>query len=73
MSSLSCYQCHALQNGTEAQDRLHGVALAEHDSVIVAGTGGNSSSFLVAKLDRDGKVLWEWEVSCLPLSQVVSG
>ena len=73
MSSLFRYQFHSLQNGTEAHDRLQGVALAEHDSVIVAGMGGHSSSFLVAKLDRDGEVLWEWAVSCLHLSQVFSG
>lgn len=51
-----------MQNGTSQRDITTATAMAEDESVTVAGHYREAAGFKAAKLDADGTLLWEWEV-----------
>lgn len=42
---------------------IKAVALTDDESVVVGGYRDNNGGFLAAKLDTNGTVLWQWNVS----------
>ena len=59
--------CCVWQNGTSMNDHAQSVVVAEDGSITVGGyrETETESAFVVAKLDGDGDLLWQWEVSHL--------
>lgn len=64
--------CISFQDGTPAEEKIFGAAIAADGSLFLAGyTEGNWSSqatgnsdFVIAKLHPDnGAVLWRWQVT----------
>lgn len=53
------------QIGTTEEDVAIDMAMADNDSVVIVGRRWSNSNFLATKLDRDGQLLWEWEVTHL--------
>ncbi|CAM9964478.1 unnamed protein product, partial [Laminaria digitata] len=50
-----------MQNGTSKRDITTATAMAEDESVTVAGHYREAGGFKAAKLDADGTLLWQWE------------
>ena len=42
---------------------MRDAATSNDDSVVIVGTRVSETGFLAAKLDVDGTLLWQWEVS----------
>lgn len=59
-----------LQDATEEQDEIQAAAAANNGSVIIAGytegsygaVNAGSGDFVAVKIDRDGNILWQWQV-----------
>lgn len=62
------------QGGTSGLIPSTSPALGKDGSVVLAGTAQQESNdFAVVKLNEDGGLLWEWQVTNKPISPSVFG
>lgn len=49
------------QDGTDGEDAIYGATMGQDGAAVLVGLW--SSNFSAVKLDAEGEVLWEWQVT----------